>query len=367
MKCDLPFKTFENAMRHIAETERLDYIIITGDKEAHDPWDYTKELTSANIRNISETLYRIFPTTPIFEAIGNHEGVPSDAMMPRTMEEYDKRGPQWLYSVLAETWEKYLNPLAVYQTNTRASYIIRPFANLKIISLNTVYCSMFNFFLYVDQVDPDGTLQWLIEQLLDSEARGEKVHIISHIPAGSSYCLRGWSANFYEVVNRFENTIAAQFYGHTHNDHFQVYYENSDPSGRPTHYNWIAPSLTTESGNYPAYRIYTIDGNYEGSTWTVLDAETYFANVTEANMNSHDPVWALEYNTRQTYGMIDFSPASWSDLAERLYKDNALFNQFLRFHHRVEPGPCDNACRRGHICGMRSAKSYADQTFCTGL
>lgn len=31
-----------------------------------------------------------------------------------------------------------------------------------------------------------------------------------------------FKANFYGF--RFENTIAEQFYGHTHNDHFQVIY-----------------------------------------------------------------------------------------------------------------------------------------------
>lgn len=57
-------------------------------------------------------------------------------------------------------------------------------------------------YLYINQVDPDNTMQWLIEELIDSETRGEKVHIISHIPAGDSYCLKGWAKNFYDVVNR---------------------------------------------------------------------------------------------------------------------------------------------------------------------
>jgi len=294
--------------------------------------------------------------------------VPTDAMAPHGMEEYETRGPQWLYQILASTWSKYLTPLAITQTNYRGSYAIKPFPGLKLISLNTVYCSRFNFYLYLDQVDPDGTLEWLIEQLLDSEARGEKVHIISHIPNGSSYCLPGWSTNFYEVINRFEGIISGQFYGHTHHDHFQVFYENSDVNGRATHFNWIAPSLTTESWVMPSYRIYTIDGNYTGSSFTVLDAETYSANVTEANALNRDPEWKLLYNTRQFYGMTDLSPQSWSELIERLYKDNDLFDSYLRFYYRNDPQEsCDNACRRKFICAMKSAKSFADHQFCDGL
>ncbi|EPB78957.1 hypothetical protein ANCCEY_01912 [Ancylostoma ceylanicum] len=67
---------------------------------------------------------------------------------------------------------------------------------------------------------------------------------------------------------------------------------------RPFHFNWISPSITTYDFNNPSYRIYTIDGGYEGATYTVKDAETYYGDVTEANTNNKPPIWRLEYNTR---------------------------------------------------------------------
>lgn len=33
----------------------------------------------ANIANFTQALIKYFPNTPIYESIGNHEGVPSDA------------------------------------------------------------------------------------------------------------------------------------------------------------------------------------------------------------------------------------------------------------------------------------------------
>ncbi|GMR31696.1 hypothetical protein PMAYCL1PPCAC_01891, partial [Pristionchus mayeri] len=221
--CDLPYRTYEAAMKHISETHKdLNYIVITGDFEAHDLWDYSKEKTEANIANVTEVLVRYFPNTPIYESVGNHEAVPMDAMAPHNMDEYDTRGPTWLYNILADTWSRWITPESVKGVQYRASYVERPAPGLKLISINTVYCSAFNFYLYINQTDPDGTLTWLISELLDSESRGEKVHIISHVPAGDDYCLKGWAHNFFDIVNRFENTIAAQFYGHTHQDHFQV-------------------------------------------------------------------------------------------------------------------------------------------------
>lgn len=77
--CDIPYITFEESMKFISEHETLDYIIITGDLEPHAIWDYTQESTTANIVNITNTLLKYFPNIPVFQAIGNHEGVPMDA------------------------------------------------------------------------------------------------------------------------------------------------------------------------------------------------------------------------------------------------------------------------------------------------
>ncbi|KHJ94645.1 Saposin-like type B, region 1 [Oesophagostomum dentatum] len=194
------------------------------------------------------------------------------------------------------------------------------------------------------------------------------VHIISHIPPGDDYCLKGWSFNYFEIVKRFEKTIAEQFYAHTHNDHFQVYYDPAD-NMRPFHFNWITPSLTTFEFNNPSYRIYTIDGGYQGATYTVKDAETYFANVTEANANNKPPIWRLEYNTRQFYNMTDFSPQSWSDLSDRLWEDKQLFRQFIKYYYRNDyNSECynDDSCRRNFVCAMKKARSY-DESFCDSL
>lgn len=104
------------------------------------------------------------------------------------------------------------------------------------------------------------------------------------------------------------------------------------------HFNWIAPSVTTYTYNNPSYRIYTIDGNYEGSSFvspslrvklqTVVEAETFVGNVTEANEKNQEPNWQLEYKTKEFYKMPDLSPASWNDLINRLDQDDALFDQF---------------------------------------
>ncbi|CAJ0583928.1 unnamed protein product, partial [Mesorhabditis spiculigera] len=344
-RCDIPYQTFDSAMRYINRTEKFDYIMVTGDFEAHDMWDYTRERTKANIENITAVLREYFPHTPIYQTIGNHEGVPMDGMPAHTMDGYDTHSPEWLYKELADQWKPDITAKAYNDVIYRASYSIYIKPNLKLVSLNSVYCSAFNFFMYLDQV-----------------------HIISHIPTGDGYCLKGWASNYYKIVNRFENTIAAQFFGHTHNDHFEVFYEDFNPKGRPTHFNFIAGSLTTYDFMNPSYRIYTIDGAYTGSTYTVIDAETYWGDVNEANKNNREPDWKLEYTTKKEYKMPDLSPASWNDLINRFDNDAFLFQKFHTHYYRnkdQEPlCPFEEKCRKEFTCALRSARSYDSATFC---
>ena len=108
-------------------------------------------------------------------------------------------------------------------------------------------------------MDSSGALQWLVSVLAEAEAAGEKVHIMSHIPPGNNDCLGGWGRNYARIIERFENTVVAQFFGHTHNDQFVVFYDSQTKS-RPLNVGFVTPSVTTYTGMNPAYVIYTVDG-----------------------------------------------------------------------------------------------------------
>jgi sphingomyelin phosphodiesterase len=98
--------------------------------------------------------------------------------------------------------------------------------NLKIISLNTNFSYLLNFWIYIADADPENMFHWLIDQLQESEDRGQDVYIIGHIAPGGFDVSKFWSAAFYDIVARYEDTIVGQFYGHTHRDEFQIFYNN---------------------------------------------------------------------------------------------------------------------------------------------
>jgi len=67
-------------------------------------------------------------------------------------------------------------------------------------------------------------------------------------------------------VSRFSSTITGQFFGHSHTDSFEIFYDISHLR-KPLSVAYVAPSVTTFIGMNPAYRVYTVDGFHKGSSW----------------------------------------------------------------------------------------------------
>lgn len=67
------------------------------------------------------------------------------------------------------------------------------------------------------------------------------------------------------MIFRYESTITAQFFGHTHFDEFQLFYDPKD-LGRALSVSYISPSVTPFINLNPGYRIYYIDGDRDHST-----------------------------------------------------------------------------------------------------
>ncbi|KAH7728277.1 Protein ASM-1 [Aphelenchoides avenae] len=349
--CDIPYWTIENMLAHINRTEQITYVILSGDYMSHRDWSYTRQDHMLVIRNLTDLLNRYFPTTPVFWAIGNHEGVPVNSFAPHFAPPQFR--PEWLYKSVYAAGEKWLPPAAEKPMHYRGSYSVMITEKLKLISLNTGYCETTNFFLYINQTDPDDSLTWLTNELYTAEQLGQVAHIVAHIPPGDSECLEGWARNYYRIVNRFSETIRAQFFGHVHTDSFTVFYEDmNDFRSKPTSVLYSAPSVTTFADLNPAYRIYSIEGNYEGSSYDVIDFDTYFLNLTEATAEEA-PRWDLLYQAKKEYELKDLTPKSWHRLSERIHADPATYSKFLRNYARRWNYKCDKQCRAELLCSLR--------------
>lgn len=129
-------------------------------------------------------------------------------------------------------------------------------------------------------------------------------------------------------MDRFNETIRATFFGHTHNDEFGVFYTNNGTvksASAATAPAYIMPSVTTYQNLNGGFRYYLVDAD----SFDIIDSITYFANVSntyEWELNG-DVIWEYEYSARDTYGYSaattlgpnePLSAAWWHAVAEEI-------------------------------------------------
>lgn len=125
---------------------------------------------------------------------------------------------------------------------------------------------------------------------------------------------------------------------------------------------------------FSGYRVYYVDGNYQGSSRLVLDHETYIMNLTEANHSpwaphspQKDPKWTLLYRATEAYGLSTLFPSDFNRLIGTFINDDPVFQKFwyLRYKGHVSK-PCKEVCKTGILCYLRSGR-YDDLKQCDYL
>ena len=242
---------------------------------------------------------------------------------------------------------------------------------------------MFN---YIHSTDPDfsGMLRFLTDELFAAERKGERVWILGHV-------LTGWTgaealdkpANlFFQIVSRFTpHTIAAIFFGHTHQDHFSVFYRAQSGASRDISrhtrdartVSFVGPSVTPLTNVNPSFRVYQVDP----ITFDVYDYDQYYTPVDEFDSLQAGPIWRHLYNARDTYGDMRASvqhhnyhaPVSlngtawpraaplnasfWAALTDEMEVRPALVSTFAQLQSRrsAAAGACTDAkCHKANIC-----------------
>ncbi|XP_034650658.1 sphingomyelin phosphodiesterase isoform X1 [Drosophila subobscura] len=366
-KCDTPKRTVDHMLAHIAETHKdIDYILWTGDLPPHDVWNQTKEENLAIIKETVKQMVEKFPGIPIFPALGNHESAPVNSFPPPYVNQVDI-SISWLYDELDVQWRRWL-PQSVTHTVRRGAFysvLVRP--GFRIISLNMNYCNNKNWWLLLNSTDPATELQWFIYELQSAEFSNEKVHVIGHIPPGHSDCLKVWSRNFYKIISRYESTITAQFYGHTHYDEFEMFYDPHDLN-HPNSIAYIGPSVSPYYDLNPGYRVYYVDGDHDSTTRLVIDHESWIMNLKEANLYGY-PIWYKLYTARAAYNMKALRPSDWNNLINELTNNQELFELYYKYYWKNSPArpTCDAECKKRLICDCKSGRSHDRKHFCTDV
>lgn len=356
-KCDLPEIMLDNLLTHLATnySADLDFIFWTGDNPPHDIWMESRESQIASTQYLVDKLKAAFPKTPVFPALGNHESFPVD-QFPTPPKN------SWLMNPVARMWSYWL-PSDALQTVQYGGYyttLIRP--GLRLISLNTQYCDINNFYLILNATDPTEQLAWLSGVLAKAKASNEIVFIIGHIPFNDVGCLYKYSSQYERLIRQYAPIIKTQLFGHTHDDSFYLTYSEDNSASDPVSVAYVAPSVTTYTDLNPSYRIY----EYNRTDGTILNYQQYYTDLELTNKQGY-PAWTKAYDPISEYGMSSLSPAQWAAVTARFNATDSYFQRWWFHHYSQTAGraPCTGGCKSDSLCSMTSstAKAFLE---CTG-
>lgn len=359
--CDTP-KILEESMyaaiREVAPNAA--FALFTGDIVDHAIWNTSIEHNSASITD-AYSMMNGFGN--VYGSIGNHEQHPANLLQSNAV----GNNAHWLYGLLSAVWSRWHGLTAVTTTLDTGFYAsLVPGTNLRIISLNTNLFYKMNFDLYTRDLEEDvnGQLAWLVSELSAAETASERVYLIGHMPLGHSDAFRDQSNAFDQIINRFQNTIAGMFFGHTHRDEFMIHYSNYDHRRADTAiaFEYITPSLTPAEA-MPAFRVYDVDP----VTYAVLDATTYYVDMDDSSFDTDGPKWKKYYSAKEAYGSLlstppgledELTPSFWHDVTEAFVKDDAAWAKFLdRKGRGYGVAICEDDCKEETICQLRAGRA----------
>ncbi|XP_070533264.1 sphingomyelin phosphodiesterase-like [Ptychodera flava] len=353
--CDAPKILLDSLFQHLRTSEKFDYILMTGDLPAHDVWNQSRTDQLTVLEDITDMFLKYYPGMKVYPAVGNHESAPVNSFPPEYVT--GDLSISWLYDAFVYQWVNktgWLPPDTIPTIKRGGYYTVQLQPGLRLVSLNMNMCNSGNYWLLLNATDPTGELEWLINVLQMAETNKEKVHIIGHNHPSS--CMKAFGWNYYKIVDRYESTITAQFFGHAHIDYFEVFYDEETLT-RPTSVAYISGSVTPFQSLNPSYRLYDIDGNYSESSTVVLEHYTNVLNLTEVNLTDK-PRWFREYTAKTAFNMTSLLPSDWQKVIENFKKNDTMFQNFYRYFNKLHvTSPCDEQCKESLICQLQTARA----------
>ena len=398
--CDTPWSLLTSAYEAVAALggkHGFDLGLYTGDVTAHDEtWGYSRDYVQYSEASIYETMKRYTRNTTVVAAIGNHDSSVSEMAAQARLP--DGRGNQysWDWDNIAKLWrsEHWLGEQEEKMVSKHyGGYSIRPRKGLRVITLNTDFWYSGNGFAFIHTEDPDysGSLRFVTDELQAAEDAHERVWIVGHVLSGwDGYSSIDAPTNlFYQIVSRYSHTIAAVFFGHTHEDQFSVFYRNSNGNSSSVSrrtadavgVQFIGPSITPLKHVNPSVRVLHVDPE----TYDVMDFDQYYTPLQNVPHDSHRGLeWRHLYSARAAYSNFSASEHAgkysggvklengmwpqdaplnatfWAALTDEMEQRPELVERFTQYQGRSSPytPSCTGECAKAKVCYMRSG-SYA--------
>ena len=312
--CDTPIdllnSTFEE-LRHIVPPEQLDFIINTGDNADHHiiTQNFRKNIQANRI--VQQIISLWYPEVPIINVIGNHDTFPIDQTIPL----YEN----FIYKSLDSIWKTNST------TFTSGGFYLYERNYICMFVVNSLYFDSNNFrYRIFNNTDFNQQFHWLDKTMQLCTEKNKKIWILNHEPPSSGF----YKQEYFNILNKFKHSIIHQFFGHTHRDHFLVFYNQNNPIGS----GFIAPSFLPDNHD-PNFRLYSYNGTH------IDNYNQYHVNLMKTRMFNKSII-EKSYSFKDTY---DISPTtqSFSHLLKNMQTNNTLFYHYCKHYIGHELQHCN--------------------------
>lgn len=307
-KCDVPVVLLNNTLRYIRKSEMFDsfeFTIFTGDLVDHDGIHDTPQLTMEQEFKTFAIMKSYLGNKTVYPVLGNHDAFPYAQMAPI---KYDYNNfYNWNEDLMQQLWtengwvpQNWTSEIKQHY----AGYSVETKRGLKVISLNSNTYYKSNLWAYINSLtdwDMFGQWQFLIDELVESEAKDQRVWILAHVPLSGDNAIYTQTRIFHKIIERFSPyTIANIFFGHTHRDQFHVMYKAGSAKEAEDIINmyWVSQSVTPIQYNNPSWRYYEV----EDESFNIRNSFNYYTQLNDTFTNGGaEPEWKMEYSARETY------------------------------------------------------------------
>jgi sphingomyelin phosphodiesterase acid-like 3 len=354
-----------------------DFILLSGDI-VHYPGrnssDLGRDVILETISEVTAWLIEKFPAVPIYPALGNHDNHPSNNWP------VNPERSAWLYGALANMWAPWLPSSALETVKAGGFYSsdIKDIPNLRVITLNTNYLTVYNTALSWNTTIAESQLEWVQHELQQAQEDGVKVIMNGHHPFIGVHIQNGVEVGSlwpqyqqrYSVLSQtYKDIIIGHFVGHDHVDEVRVINACSfgiggnldlDSSsvqtcgGEPVGVVYVGQALT--NCQVPAFREWAFDT----ATLELTDYSQYWYKLD--NITGKE-TWPLQYQWSSAYpDMDDMSPSSWRDEIVRMSKNATSFDNFIARRGLIKCG-FNTTCSKFTLCNYLHGGEQATGEF----
>lgn len=373
-KCDSPDSLIRSSMSDMTDGRfEYEFALFTGDMVDHNPlfisYEESIDEEEASLKYMKDYLGHI----PVYPVLGNHDTYPF-AQVAQDASGYSNLFT-WNSDLMSHLWEDYgwIDGDAAQMVKEHyGGFALTTRHGLRVISINSNFYYTWNLYNYWNTSTPDlsGVFRFLANELLECEKNGQRAWIITHVPPNGDDTMDLPANVFTQIVERFSpHVIAAVFFGHTHQDEFQLIYQSSDSSTVVSEDDktaesalmtaWISQSITPLTNYNPGWRYYEVDSK----TFSIMDSHNFYSRLNDSfpeNLDSLD--WEPLYSARDAYnpGWPKDAPLNatyWHEVAQGIKDDPDIAQGYMENGYRASPytPDCrDDECRIQNYCYVSS-------------